>query len=224
LKLDFSNEFSKIYNINVDVVLNELKKILRKELNKENIFFRKNNLYESYINENDIYVEKKIRLTTKYINKIIEELKNRLIEISLKNERENIYNKFEDRLVNGEIIAKNDYAYIIEIENCKFKGILYKNKQYSHYNWDLEDKGLFYISKIIIKDNELFVLLNDYNTNIEKYRIINLCSGIYIKKIKFQKDKIFINSIPKLDNNIKKQIELLFNKKVIIKKNKKKRS
>jgi hypothetical protein len=217
LKINFSKEFSKLYNVDINIVLKELKNILKEKLNKESLFFKKNELYESFINKEGIYIEKKIRLTKKYINQIKDELKERLIKISLRYEKKTILDKFKDRIVSGEIIGENKYAFIIKLKNCKFNAFLYKDKKYSHLTWQIGEKGLFYISSIEIKKNNLLIKLNDYHINIEKYKIMQLCSGIYIKKIKFKKNKVFIKSIPKINKNLKKKISLLLNKKVYTK-------
>jgi hypothetical protein len=217
LKIDFSKDFSKLYNIEINVVLNELKEIIKKKLNKESIFFKRNRLYESFINKNGIYTEKKIRLTKKLINQIKDELKERLIYLSLKQEKKVILDKFKERVVEGEIIGETKFSYIIKIVDCKFKAVLYKNKKYSHNIWHIGEKGLFYIYKVSLKKNELIIILNDYHSNIEKFRIIQLSDGIYIKKIKFLKNKVIIKSIPKIDKKLRKKIALLLNKKILTK-------
>jgi len=60
LNLDFLKDFSKIYNLEFSVVLEELIKLIKKELKAESVFFKGGRLYESYTNLEGVYKERKI--------------------------------------------------------------------------------------------------------------------------------------------------------------------
>ena len=70
MNLDFLKDFSKIYNLEFSVVLEELIKLIKKELKAESVFFKGGRLYESYTNLEGVYKERKIKLTNKKIKKL----------------------------------------------------------------------------------------------------------------------------------------------------------
>lgn len=215
MNLDFLKEFSKIYNLEFTEVLHELKMIIKEELNIESLFLKGNRLYESYINLDGVYKERKIRLTKKKIEKISEKLKDRLICLSNQKIKQKILDKFPYQVVEGEIIGETCSEYIVKIDNCKFKSKLPKNKLFNKKKWELYEKGLFHIKKIQIRNGNLIIILDDISINIQKYKLQTICGGVYIKKAKFLKDKIIIKSTPKINDKLKKKIEIIFNKKVI---------
>ena len=224
MNLDFLKDFSKIYNLEFSVVLEELIKLIKKELNAQSVFFKGGRLYESYTNLEGVYKERKIKLTTKKIRKIAQTLKDRLIYLSnqkikqnlKQNLKQEILDKFPNEIVEGEVIAENKVTYIIKINNYEHEGYLYKNKEYMKKKWKLNQKGIFHIRKIKIENNKIVkIYLDDHSPKIKEYIIHSFCVGIYVKKIKFLKDKIFIKSIPKLDDLTKEKLELIFNKKII---------
>ena len=147
---------------------------------------------------------------------MIEKLKDRLIYLSNQNIKQKILKKFPNRVVEGEIVAEDKVSYIIKIDNCKHEGYLYKNNKDRKRKWNLNEKGMFHIKKIKIEKNGIVKIILDENSpKIKEYIIHSFCVGIYVKKIKFLKDKIFIKSIPKLDDLTKEKLELIFNKKII---------
>ena len=216
MNLDFLKEFSKIYNLDFSVVLEELIKLIKKELNAQSVFFKGGRLYESYVNLDGVYKERKIKLTTKKIKDLIEKLKDRLIYLSNQNIKQKILKKFPDRVVEGKIVAENYLAYIIKINNCKYESYLYKNSKNRKRKWSINEKGIFHIKKIKTEKNGIVKIILDENSPKIREHIINsICVGYYIKKVKFTKKKIYIKTFPELDDITKEKIELFFKKKVI---------
>ena len=215
MNLDFLREFSKIYNLEFSVILEELIKLIKKELNAQSIFFKGGKLYESYVNLDGVYKERKIRLTTKKIKDLIEKLKDNLIYLSNQKIKQKILKRFPNRVVEGKIVAEDKVSYIIKIDNCKYECYLYKDKKYMKKDWKLNQKGLFHIKDIKIKNGIVKIDLDDNSPKIREHIINSICVGYYIKKVKFTKKKIYIKTFPELDNITKEKIEIFFKKKVI---------
>ena len=216
MNLEFLKDFQKEYNIPVEEILFELIKLLKEEFYLGDVFFKKNHLYERYINKEGIYKERKLRFTKSKILELSDKLKERLIKKDNQLKKQAIEREIEPyRVIEGEIVGEDKYSYFIYNEKLhNYKLFLYKSNNYCHNKWQIGEKGLFYVRKIKVKD-EIILYLDDFNTNIEKYKISSILNGIYVKNIKFSKKKIIIKSIPKLD---KERIELLskiYNKKII---------
>ena len=217
MNLDFLKDFQKIYNIPYETILFELIGTLKKEFYLGDVFFKGNRLYERYVNKEGIYKERKLRFTKEKILELSDKLKERLIQIDNQLKKQYIEKEIEPlKVIEGEIIGEDNYSFYIYSPKLKnYQIVLYKDKLYCQNKWDLGEKGYFFVRKIKLKNNSIVIYVDDFNINIEKYKIINILQGTYIKKIKFLKDKIIIKSIPKLDKEIKEKLKKIYNKKII---------
>jgi len=207
-------ELRKTYNIPTTDILYHLIRILKEEFYLGDVYFKGDRLWERYVNEKGIYKERKLRFTKKVITQLADKLKERLISIDNKLKKEFIEKEIEPfKVIEGQIVGENNseyYIYCKNISNCK----LPKNPQYNKTKWNIGEKGLFYVRKIKVKDT-ITAYLDDFNINIAKYEIVRILTGIYVKKVKFLKNKLIIKTIPKLDKNTKEILKLRFNKKII---------
>ena len=217
MNLKFLKEFQKIYNLPIEDILYHLIRVLKEEFYLGDVYFKGDRLWERYVNKEGIYKERKLRFTKKKITQLADKLKERLISIDNKLKKEFIEKEIEPfRVIEGQIVGENKFAYYIFSETLRNYTIyLYKNNKYCHNKWNIGEKGLFYVRMIKRDKNIIRVLVDDFNINIAKYEIVRILTGIYVKKVKFLKNKLIIKTIPKLDENTKEILRLRFNKKII---------
>lgn len=217
MKLDFIKDLRKMYNLPPQDIVFEFIKILEEEFNLGDVYFRGDRLYERYINKDGICKDRKLRLTKKNILKLSDKLKERLIQIDLQLKKQYIKKELGHlRVIKGEIIGADNYCFYInsyDLKNCQI--LLPKDKFYCHNNWEIGEDNYFFVRKIKIKNHSIVIYVDDFNTNIQRYGIINFLSGIYVKDIKFFRNKIIIKSIPKLNDELKDILKQIYNKKII---------
>ena len=205
-------EIKEKYNIEEDLIIKILEKLLKKKFNFGEIRIKNNRIYELVLKSKTLK-ERKIRLTKKNINLILSELRKKLLLLSKLNKKKKILNSYFLNVIKGRVIGKDKFSYHIKFDN--YIGILYFNKAKKKYS--LNDVDFFHINKIKFNDREEVIYLDDYSVNITKYKIFNLLDGLYVKNIIINKDKVIIKTNAKIPKNLLKEIENLTKLKVYIK-------